>query len=170
MRNDVKLGLAVGGVLLAVLIVYVLVVPGSEKPGDTGDHGGSQRGNHHSAGADQHGHEHAPKGAASAAPSMPIASNESGRRIGHDRARRSVGDERPRQAPKDPFDNQQVASADHDKGWDWNKLLNPTDTPELMNPTEVQGGLPSDPRAAESHETRIRAWQGSAPMRPAADP
>src|SRR6266496_2212261 len=28
MRNDVKLGFAVGGVLLAVLIVYVLVVPG----------------------------------------------------------------------------------------------------------------------------------------------
>jgi nucleoid-associated protein YgaU len=29
MRKDVKLGLAVGGVLLAVLVVYVLVVPGS---------------------------------------------------------------------------------------------------------------------------------------------
>jgi nucleoid-associated protein YgaU len=29
MRKDVKLGLAVGGVLLAVLIVYVLVVPGN---------------------------------------------------------------------------------------------------------------------------------------------
>ena len=28
MRNDVKLGFAIGGVLLAVLIVYVLVVPG----------------------------------------------------------------------------------------------------------------------------------------------
>lgn len=33
MRQDVKLGLAVGGVLLAVLIVYVLVVPGSQQPG-----------------------------------------------------------------------------------------------------------------------------------------
>src|SRR5688500_16408940 len=33
MRNDVKLGLAVGGILLAVLIVYVLVVPGSQQPG-----------------------------------------------------------------------------------------------------------------------------------------
>src|SRR3954470_607391 len=31
MRKDVKLGFAIGGVLLAVLIVYVLVVPGSEK-------------------------------------------------------------------------------------------------------------------------------------------
>jgi nucleoid-associated protein YgaU len=29
MRNDVKLGFAIGGVLLAVLVVYVLVVPGS---------------------------------------------------------------------------------------------------------------------------------------------
>ena len=29
MRKDVKLGLAVGGVLLAVLVVYVLVVPGN---------------------------------------------------------------------------------------------------------------------------------------------
>ena len=28
MRKDVKLGFAIGGVLLAVLIVYVLVVPG----------------------------------------------------------------------------------------------------------------------------------------------
>src|SRR5688500_11619548 len=33
MRSDVKLGLAIGGVLLAVLIVYVLVVPGSEQGG-----------------------------------------------------------------------------------------------------------------------------------------
>lgn len=32
MRKDVKLGFAIGGVLLAVLIVYVLVVPGSDKP------------------------------------------------------------------------------------------------------------------------------------------
>ena len=32
MRNDVKLGFAVGGVLLAVLIVYVLVVPGGNTP------------------------------------------------------------------------------------------------------------------------------------------
>src|SRR4051812_43028894 len=31
MRKDVKLGFAIGGVLLAVLIVYVLVVPGSDK-------------------------------------------------------------------------------------------------------------------------------------------
>ena len=31
MRNDVKLGFAIGGVLLAVLIVYVLVVPGGSK-------------------------------------------------------------------------------------------------------------------------------------------
>jgi nucleoid-associated protein YgaU len=31
MRNDVKLGLAIGGVLLAVLIVYVLVVPAGGK-------------------------------------------------------------------------------------------------------------------------------------------
>ncbi|HEV2292900.1 MAG TPA: LysM domain-containing protein [Tepidisphaeraceae bacterium] len=30
MRKDVKLGLAVGGVLLAVLVVYVLVVPGNK--------------------------------------------------------------------------------------------------------------------------------------------
>src|SRR5262245_38945702 len=30
MRKDVKLGFAIGGVLLAVLIVYVLVVPGSD--------------------------------------------------------------------------------------------------------------------------------------------
>ena len=29
MRKDVKLGLAVGGVLLAVLVVYALVVPGN---------------------------------------------------------------------------------------------------------------------------------------------
>jgi nucleoid-associated protein YgaU len=35
MRKDVKLGLAVGGVLLAVLVVYVLVVPGNNanRPG-----------------------------------------------------------------------------------------------------------------------------------------
>src|SRR5437870_1612393 len=32
MRNDVKLGFAVGGVLLAVLIAYVLVVPGGNTP------------------------------------------------------------------------------------------------------------------------------------------
>ena len=31
MRKDVKLGFVIGGILLAVLIVYVLVVPG-EKP------------------------------------------------------------------------------------------------------------------------------------------
>ncbi len=33
MRNDVKLGFAIGGVLLAVLIVYVLVVPGGSNTG-----------------------------------------------------------------------------------------------------------------------------------------
>ena len=33
MRKDVKLGLAVGGVLLAVLVVYVLVAPGTNQPG-----------------------------------------------------------------------------------------------------------------------------------------
>lgn len=37
MRNDVKLGFAIGGVLLAVLIVYVLVVPGgSSQPKKVG--------------------------------------------------------------------------------------------------------------------------------------
>ncbi len=37
MRKDVKLGLAVGGVLLAVLVVYVLVVPGTN-PNQPGAH------------------------------------------------------------------------------------------------------------------------------------
>jgi len=35
MRNDVKLGFAIGGVLLAVLIVYVLVVPGGSSSKQT---------------------------------------------------------------------------------------------------------------------------------------
>ena len=49
MRNDVKLGLAIGGILLAVLIVYVLVVPGGARtPAQVGttqqpaDSGGDQ--------------------------------------------------------------------------------------------------------------------------------
>ncbi len=34
MRKDVKLGFAIGGVLLAVLIVYVLVISGGDKPAE----------------------------------------------------------------------------------------------------------------------------------------
>jgi nucleoid-associated protein YgaU len=37
MRKDVKLGLAVGGVLLAVLVVYVLVVPGNNTSPQTAE-------------------------------------------------------------------------------------------------------------------------------------
>jgi nucleoid-associated protein YgaU len=34
LRKDVKLGLSVGGVFVAVLVVYLLVVPSSQQPGD----------------------------------------------------------------------------------------------------------------------------------------
>jgi nucleoid-associated protein YgaU len=47
MRKDVKLGFAIGGVLLAVLVVYVLVVSGTDAPTDpvtlvTGDESAAQ--------------------------------------------------------------------------------------------------------------------------------
>lgn len=148
MRNDVKLGLAVGGVLLAVLIVYVLVVPGSEKPG--ADLATTVDPNAETTIQPEQVKERAPEapnGATGDTPTTPVATNEpTGAPDTTEPAGQPTGTDTAKQMPKDPFDNQQVASADHDKGWDWNKLLNSTDTPELMNPIEVStGGAPAEP-------------------------
>lgn len=137
MRNDVKLGLAVGGILLAVLIVYVLVVPGSQQPGAelvTTE------------GATTEEITLAPEEVAGDASTQsdpsrePVNPEESVAVPPGSTGEVEPAEEVVTSEGNDPFRDNTQANAGDSAGWDWNKLLNPADTPELMSPTRVSTG------------------------------
>jgi nucleoid-associated protein YgaU len=123
MRSDVKLGLAIGGVLLAVLIVYVLVVPGSEQGGAelaTAEAGVEASAQNSNAGATtpQTGE-------------TSTASNSNSATEPQQQAEGSTGDPAEPASPAAPSDA--TASNATAGGFDWDKLLN----------GEAAGELPS---------------------------
>jgi nucleoid-associated protein YgaU len=130
MRNDVKLGLAVGGILLAVLIVYVLVVPGSQPQGAQLV---TTEGTEEPTIAPETIDPAKPEDTGERNPVNPKGSIATGDTAGDS----TEGD---KLADNDPFDNAQAKADTNAGGWDWNKLLNPADTPELMSPTNVSSG------------------------------
>lgn len=146
MRNDVKLGLAVGGILLAVLIVYVLVVPSSDEPGaelvtiEEVDTQPIDR----AEGAMVRDDAQSDPATEESADQDAVAQGDA------DATSRDSGMVADSGSLKDPFAN---AQADADGEWDWNKLLNPADTPELMSPTVVPTGQSQDQPAIEAQPT-----------------
>ncbi len=131
MRSDVKLGLAVGGILLAVLIVYVLVVPGSEQPGAelATTAGSSEDITIAPEKSDEVSRDPVDPETSVAVPPEVTSDAE-------------PKDEVVKVEANDPFDNTQANAAQDGGDWDWNKLLNPSDTPTLMS-TDVSTGEPT---------------------------
>ncbi len=145
MRKDVKLGLAVGGVLLAVLVVYVLVVPGtntnqagatlenldgSEIESPEGDNAGAGALAYGTPGTDattggQSGRSAANQQSGSTGGMIADAATANG---GSDRANTSSG-EKP---------SGESAGSESAGGWNWDALVNGTEkVPSLAAGTDV---------------------------------
>lgn len=152
MRNDVKLGLAVGGVLLAVLIVYVLVVPGAEQGGAelvTTVDGVNEPSEPvikpeviDSNKADQ---TPAAKASVEEVPPAPPAATAP------DAAKPQENEALAKADATDPFAPPKDAPAAKPGGYDWNKLLNGDTPPTLLTPTDV----PTDAPAQSSSEPAV---------------
>ena len=152
MRKDVKLGFAIGGVLLAVLIVYVLVVPGGGDKRLASSTGGD--GNSQATKTDR-------GGGVSLEPVTPQPATQPSHATGS-----AVAGGPPAAPPQsftpptggtDPFE-QPDASANANsktKDVDWSKLLN--DSQMLMvtpNKTAAGAGGAATPSSSSSHTAK----------------
>jgi nucleoid-associated protein YgaU len=148
MRNDVKLGFAVGGVLLAVLIVYVLVVPGgSSTPKQVSKNTPAQNDGKVTL-------EPAAPPAAPPADFTPPAADKSGAVAAKTETAAPGLVNEPQKdaadagvAKNDSAGAGAVASSSNgaSKDVDWNKLLN--EPPALMSDTPVKTGAAAAPVA-----------------------
>jgi nucleoid-associated protein YgaU len=152
MRTDVKLGFAIGGVLLAVLIVYVLVVPGgndrkkiSSATNSTGAGAGTSQGGGvtlEPVTPDGKG-----KAVAPTPPAVPpVAENTPSAKVD------------PFESAKPETEPRADAKA---KNLDWNRLLN--ETPTLIGETPVAGSgrAGRNPAATEKVAPAPTAGQGT---------
>jgi nucleoid-associated protein YgaU len=153
MRKDVKLGFAIGGVLLAVLIVYVLVVPGGGDKRLTSTSGGDAN--------SQTAHNGGGNGGVSLEPVTPQpATKPSGTAGGG-----AVATGTPPAAPPtnftppaggtDPFEQPEAAASNKSKEVDWSKLLNDSQTPTLMAPTAKAATTPPHSSSSGSVQTAL---------------
>ncbi|MEA2735474.1 MAG: LysM domain, partial [Humisphaera sp.] len=128
MRKDVKLGFAIGGVLLAVLIVYVLVVPGG---GDkrltsaTGEGGAAQTGGSGGAGVSLE----------PVTPPAPVTPTNGNGAAAQAPPAAPPSTFTPSADRTDPFEQPEaVASSGSKSNLDWNKLLNDSQQVKLVTP------------------------------------
>lgn len=157
MRNDVKLGFAIGGVLLAVLIVYVLVVPGGTQAKKVSQGAGNSTvartdaGKTTPAGAEKVSLEPVQSGSATTSPAVPPPLPETAEK---------TDPFETKSAPEPVAQAQTPAGQTSNNDLDWNKLLN--DQPVLMIDTPVKtGGKPATP--AVSAPTPSPVAQAPAP-------
>ena len=142
MRKDVKLGLAIGGVLLAVLVVYVLVGPGSANQvgaelatGDSEAAGGAG-GAGDGTGSNPANDPVAANGSGASSPEqLGSAQGDSAARQGGSDP--SAGGTTPANGPPGGQANSETATAD--TSWNWDALVNGTQkVPSLMSNAEVR--------------------------------
>jgi nucleoid-associated protein YgaU len=150
MRKDVKLGFAIGGVLLAVLIVYVLVVPGGGDKRLTSTSGGD---------ANSQTAHNGGNGAVSLEPVTPQPATKP-----TDSSAVATGT--PPAAPPtkftpppggtDPFEQPDAtASNSKSKDVDWSRLLNDSSAPSLMAPTAKAASTPPQSSSSGSVQTAL---------------
>jgi nucleoid-associated protein YgaU len=159
MRKDVKLGFAIGGVLLAVLIVYVLVVPGG---GDkrlssaTGDAQQTQSGGGAGVSLEPVTPQPATRpsgGGSGATVSVPPAA--------------PPAKFTPPAGGTDPFEQPEAVASKNGKGdLDWSKLLN--DSQVLMVTPNKPATPPVTPSSA-SNETKLADARQSTSSTPVPD-
>ena len=159
MRKDVKLGFAIGGVLLAVLIVYVLVVPGG------GDKRLSQADNGGNGGAQANGGGVSLEPVAPSDTTAPTTQPRGGAVVQTPPAA-PPSTFTPPAGETDPFeqprsDDAPLAKSDT-KDVDWSKLLN--DSQMLMvTPAKPPGGTPVKPKSADAQPGNTQVALGGAP-------
>jgi nucleoid-associated protein YgaU len=153
MRKDVKLGFAIGGVLLAVLIVYVLVVPGGKDERLTSAAGGSDANAQKANGGGGAGVTLEPIVPPSVSPTtQPLPGSNTASAAGGTPPPAPPATFNPPAggASTDPFEQQPadppVSANARSKDVDWSKLLNDSDvlmvTPAAKKPTEIAAVLP----------------------------
>src|SRR5690348_4861777 len=110
LNREVKLGFAIGGVLLAVIVVYVVAVGGGGKDGTSTESCGSRSGDNHAT-----------------ADSTPRAITPAPEALNTDKPPAPVADTPPVGASHESAvakSNESTASAGAQSGGDWDKLLN----------------------------------------------
>lgn len=143
MRKDVKLGFAIGGVLLAVVVVYVLVVPNNGEKRGANLAGGDTASNVTTSDAT------ASNGAADASAGSPTESAASDTAVADNTTEQPAGahtDAQPNVAAAvdsnaSSGETRADASSANRQGLDWDKLLNEgAELPSMMNPANGAAG------------------------------